>query len=163
MIHLEKSLSDESENSTFHENIFNGARHLTCQRLWQFQFQYERMSKPCMTNAMCSLYIMTCSLFDFLKAGLHFPKVGWIWKTLLWVLSFQHCLLILGFSSVCGILKLSGVRSKANWALSFLLTPIWLGIQHIIISLQFDIESSLLNSFRGFSSLLLLNDCKTES
>ena len=32
-IHLEKSLSDESESSTFYENVFNGARSLTCQTL----------------------------------------------------------------------------------------------------------------------------------
>ena len=31
-------------------------------------------------------YIMTFSLLDFLKAGLHFSKVGWIWKSLWWVL-----------------------------------------------------------------------------
>ena len=50
-----------------------------------------------------------------------------------------------------GILNLSGVRSKANLAAesacSFPLTPMCLGIKHIIISLQFDIESSLLSSF----------------
>ena len=49
-----------------------------------------------------------------------------------------------------------GVRSKADLAaesaLSFPLTPMWLGIQHIIISFLFDIESNLLNSLmiRGF-------------
>ena len=26
--------------------------------------------------------ITTCSLLDFLKAGLHSPKLGWIWKSL---------------------------------------------------------------------------------
>ena len=120
--------------------------------------------------------IMTYSLLDFLKASLHSPKVGWICKSLLWELLFQRCyhfvwrnLLIVGFRSVYGILNLSGVRSKAylatESALSFLLTPMWFGIQHIIISLLFDIESNLLNSLmiRGFSSFLLLNDSKTES
>ena len=33
-IHLEKLLSDESENFTFYENVFNGAKRLTCQTLW---------------------------------------------------------------------------------------------------------------------------------
>ena len=112
--------------------------------------------------------IMTCSLLDFLKAGLHSPKVGWIWKSLLWVLLFQCCchflwrnLLILGFRSVYWILNLSGVSSKADLtaksALSFPLIPMWLGIQHIIISLLFDIESNLLNSLiiRGFSSFFI--------
>ena len=53
---------------------------------------------------------------------------------------------------------LSQVRSKADLAvesaLSFPLIPIWLEIQHIIISLWLDTESSLLNSLiiRVFSS-----------
>ena len=74
-------------------------------------------------------------------------------ESLLWMLIFQRCchfalrsLLILGFRSVYGILKLLGVRSKADFAtasaLSFPLNLMWLGIQHIIISLQLDIESS---------------------
>ena len=119
--------------------------------------------------------IMTCSLLDFRKACFHFSKMGWIWKSLLWMLLFLRCcyfvwrnLLILGFRSVYGILKLSGVRSKVDFSaesiLSFSLTPMWLGIQHII-SLRLDIESSLLNSLiiRGFSSVfLLLYDSKTE-
>ena len=86
--------------------------------------------------------IMTCSFPDFLKAGLHSPKAGWIWKSLLWMLSFQlYChfvwrsLLTLGFRSVYGILNLSGVKSKAGLGaksvLSFPLTPMWFGIQHI--------------------------------
>ena len=35
--------------------------------------------------------IMACSLLDFLKDVLHSPKVCWIWKSLLWMLLFQHC------------------------------------------------------------------------
>ena len=83
---------------------------------------------------MCYRDIVTCSLFNFLKAQLHSPKVSWILKSLLWMLSFQHyChfawrnLLILGFQSVYGILNLSGDQSKAdlaaNPALSFPPTP----------------------------------------
>ena len=94
--------------------------------------------------------ITTCSLLDFLDAGLHSPKVGWIWKSLLWMLLLHCCchfvwrnLLIVGFRSVYGILDLLGVRSKADLAaesaLSFPLTPMWLGVQHIIISFLFDI------------------------
>ena len=62
-----------------------------------------------------------------------------------------------------------GIRPKANlaakFALSFPLTPMWLGIQHIIISFLFHIEFNLLNSLmiRGFSNFLFLNDSKTES
>ena len=49
-IHLEKS--DENKSSTFYENVFNGANHLTGQTLWLlFQFQYKRERKHCMTNA----------------------------------------------------------------------------------------------------------------
>ena len=61
--------------------------------------------------------ITTCSLLDFLNAGLHSRKVGWIWKSLLWMLLLHYCchfvwrnLLIFGFRSVYGILDLSGVR-----------------------------------------------------
>ena len=53
----------------------------------------------------------------------------------------------------------------AESALSFPLTPMWLGVQHIIISFLFDIESNLFNSLmiRGFWNFLFLNDSKTES
>ena len=67
--------------------------------------------------------ITTCSLLDFLDAGLHSSKVCWILKSLLWMLLLHCCchfvwrnLLIVGFRSVYGILDLSGVRSKANLA-----------------------------------------------
>ena len=33
----------------------------------------------------------TCSLLNFLKAGLHSPKVGWIWKSLLWMFMSHRC------------------------------------------------------------------------
>ena len=71
---------------------------------------------------------------DFLKAGLHSPKV----KKILWMLLFKRCgllarknLLILVFKSVYGILNLSDARPKsdlaAESALLFPHTPIWLG------------------------------------
>ena len=119
---------------------------------------------------------ITTVILDFLDAGLHSPKVGWIWKSLLWMLLLHCCchfvwknLLIVGFRSVYGILDLSGVRSKADLAamsaLSFPLPPMWLGVQHIIMSFLFDIESNLLNSLmiRGFWNFLFLSDSKTES
>ena len=73
-------------------------------------------------------YITTCSLLDFLDDSLHSPKVGWIWKSLLWMLLLHCCchfvwrnLLIVGFRSVYGILDISGVRSVLERAL--LLSP----------------------------------------
>ena len=120
--------------------------------------------------------ITNCSLLDFLDASVQSPKVDWIWKSLLWMLLLHYCchfvwrnLLIVGFRSVYGMLDLSGVRSKADLsaesALSFPLTPMWLGVKHIIISFLFDTESNLLNSLmiRGFWSFLFLNDSKTEN
>ena len=75
----------------------------------------------------------------------------------------------MSFGSVYRIRDLSSVRSKADLAVEsarlFPLTPMWLGIQHIIISFLFDIVSNLLNSLmiRGFSNVLFPNDSKTES
>ena len=76
--------------------------------------------------------------------------------------------MIWGFKSVYGMEILSGLRSKADLAaksdFSFPLTLMWLGIQHMIISLWLDIESSLLSSLtiNGFSSFLFLSDVYTE-
>ena len=68
--------------------------------------------------------------------------------------------MIWGFRLVYGIQNLSGVRSMvslaAEFALSFPLAAIWFGILHIRISLQFDIESSLL-------TFLFPNDNKRQS
>ena len=118
--------------------------------------------------------IMTCSFLDFLKAGLHFPKVGFIWKSLLLML-FQRCchfvrknLLIWGFKSVYRIEILTGLRSKANLAVKpvFHFYLLWCGLgSNTIISLWLDIESSLLSSLtiNGFSSFLFLSDVNTEN
>ena len=119
---------------------------------------------------------MTCSILDFRNADLHSTKMGLISNSLLSMLSFQHCchfvtknLFICGFKSIYGMLGLSGLRSKADFAaesaLSLPLTPMWLGIQHMIISLWLDIESSLFSSLiiNGFSSILFFNDVNTES
>ena len=140
--------------------------------MW-FLFQNERVS---LVWPIRNRDITTCSLLDFLDAGLHSPKVGWILKSLLWKLLLHCCchfvwrnLLIVGFRFLYGIQDLSGVRSKADLAaestLLFPLTPMWLWVQHIIISFLFDIESNLLNSLmiRGLWNFLFLNDSKTES
>ena len=76
--------------------------------------------------------ITTCSLLDFLNAGLHSPKVGWIWKSLLWILLLHCCchfewrdLLIVGFRSVYGswIYRVSDLRPI--WLLSLCVCVCW--------------------------------------
>ena len=76
-----------------------------------------------LVGAMCNRDIMTCSLLGFLKVRFHSPKVGWIRKSLLWVLLFKPCchfawrsLLVLGSRSVYEILNMSEVRSEADLA-----------------------------------------------
>ena len=93
---------------------------------------------------ICNRDITTCSLLDFLKAGLHSHKIGWIWTILVWMF-MSHCcchfvwrnLLIVGFKTVYGMERTSELRAKAalaaKSALSFPLIPMWLGIQHKII------------------------------
>ena len=160
-IYLEKLLSDESESSIFYENIrVQGVWHVKHCGCCSCLSINEGVS---LVWPICNQDIMTC----FRQAGLNSLKVGFFWKSLLWML-FQHCcqfvwrnLLILGFRSVYGILNLSGVRSKADLEVestlsTFPLTPMRLEIQHIRISLQFDIESSLFNSLmiRGLVACL---------
>ena len=150
---------------------------LTVQVVWQVEhcgygFCFKMKAWVSLVWSIRNRDITTCSLLDFLDAGRHSPKVGWIWKSLLWMLLLHFCchfvwrnLLVVGFRSVYGILDLSGVRSMADLAavsaLSFPLTPMWLGVQHIIISFLFDIESNLLNSlmirrFRIFFYFLMI-------
>ena len=53
-IQLKKSLSDESEISTFSENMFNGAKRSACQTLWWlFLFHYDQ----------CAIGILSLVLF----------------------------------------------------------------------------------------------------
>ena len=120
--------------------------------------------------------ITTCSLLDFLDAGLHSPKVGWIWKSLLWMLllllllfcvkEFINCWFSSQFRG-SWIYRVSDLRPI--WLLSLLFHSLslqcGLGVQHIIISFLFDIESNLFNSLmiRGIWNFLFLNDSKTES
>ena len=114
---------------------------------------------------------ITCSFLDFQKAGLHSPKVGWIWKSLPWMfMSHRYChfvrrnLLIVGFASVYGMERTSGLRSKADLAaesaLPFPLAPMRLGIQHKIIFLWLDVKSTLLSSLtiNEFSGFLFFSD-----
>ena len=64
-IHLEKLLSDDSESSAFYENVFNGARRLTCQTLWLlFLFQYVRINKFCMINTQSGYNDLFSSCFS---------------------------------------------------------------------------------------------------
>ena len=93
-----------------------------------------------------NFHIATCSLLDFLKAGLHSPKMVLIWNSLLWIFLSHYCchflwreLLIRRFKSVYRMLYLLGVKSKADLAAesarSFPLTLMWLVIQQKLIAL----------------------------
>ena len=81
---------------------------------------------------------------------------------------FWRNLLILGFRSVYGMLYMSGIRCRADFAaasaLSFPLTPMWLGIQQKTMSLS-DNECSLHSSLiiSGCSNFLLFKDNRTDS
>ena len=44
--------------------------------------------------------ITTCSILDFLDGGLHPPKVGWIWKSSLWMLLLHFFSLWLKYNSL---------------------------------------------------------------
>ena len=59
-------------------------------------------------------------------------------------------LLSLYFKTVYEILNFSEAKSKADLALSFPFTPMWLRIQHIRISLELVVEFNLLKNFRIF-------------
>ena len=154
---------------------------LSVQVVWQFKYCgcgscFSMEEWVSLVWPMRNRDITTCSLLDCLKAGLHSPKVGWILKSLLWMFMSHRCchfvwrnLLIVGFKSVNGMEITLGLRSKADLAvesaLSFPLTPMWLGIQHKIIFLWLDIESSLQSNLtiNGFSSFLFSSDVNTES
>ena len=90
-------------------------------------------------------------------------------NVLLLLLFCLRNLLIVGFKSVYGTERTSRLRCGADLAaksaLSFPLTLMWLGIQHKIIFLWLDSESSLVSSLtiNGFSSFLFFSDVKTES
>ena len=110
----------------------------------------------------------------FLKLCFHSPSVGLISNNLL---LFQRCclccsmyLFIFILKSVCGILNFfSVVRFMVDLAAlsagSFPLMPIWLGTQHICISLSFDkffnLQSILI--INGWSNFLLFSDSNTDS
>ena len=145
------------------ENVFNGARRLTRQTLWLlFLFQYEKVSKLCMTNSQSGYFDLFSSWFSkswspFFQSGLGLEEfiVDVIIPALL-----PFCVkefIDFGFQVSIWNPEYVGSRFQADLAaesaLSFPLTPMHLEIQHIIISLLFDIESSQLNSFiiRGFS------------
>ena len=115
--------------------------------------------------------------FFFLKLCFHSPSEGLISNNLLFSLLFQHCclccsmyLFIFILKSVCGILNFfSVVRFMVDLttlsAWSFPLMPVWLGTQHICISLSFDkffnLQSILI--INGWSNFLFFSDSNTDS
>ena len=118
---------------------------LTCQTLWLlFLFHYERVSKPCMTNAH-SGYNDLFSWFSeswspFYQNGLYLEQ--FIEDVIILVL-LPFCMnKFADFGFQVSIWNPELVRGQIP-------RPIWppfpltsLGIQHIRISLQFDIESN---------------------
>ena len=148
---------------------------LTVQVVWQVKhcgcgFCFSMKAWVSLVWPMRNRDITTCSFLDALKADLHSPKVGWIWKSLLLMFMSHRCchflwrnLLITNFKSVYGMEIALGLRSKADLAtestLSFPLTPMWLEIQHKIIFELLDIESCLRSSFtiNGFSRIFIFS------
>ena len=127
---------------------------------------------------LSGVWTMQFPLFVFfLKLCFHSPNVGLISNNLLFSLLFQHCclcrsmyLFIFILKSVYGILNFfSVVRSMVDLAVlsawSFQRIPVWLGTQHICISLSFDkfvnLQSILI--INGWSNFLFFSDSNTES
>ena len=110
---------------------------------------------------MCNWDIVTCFFLDFLNAGLHSHKVSLVKKSLLWMLLFKHCC-----HFVWRNLLFLNLEFIDCWVSSFIpFTSMWLGMQHIRIFLELNIEFNLFKSLMiwGSSSFLFLCDSKTES
>ena len=155
--------------------MFNGVRRLACQTLWcLFLREDEKVGESCMTYMQSGYNDLFHSWFSkcwspFSQSGLDLEEliINAIIPALLSFCNKEP--IYLCFKSVYGMLVLSGLRSKADFAaesaLSLPLTPMWLGIQDMIISLWLDIEFSLFSSLiiNGFSSILFFNDVNTEN
>ena len=106
---------------------------LTVQVVWHVKHCgygscFSRKAWVSLVWPMHSRDITTCSLLDPLKASLHSPKGGWIWKSLILMFMCYCCchflwrnLLIIGFKSVYGMEIALGLRSKADliWKLFY--------------------------------------------
>ena len=132
------------------------------------------MSETCVANPQLGYNDLFLSWFSegwspFSQSGLYLEEfvVNFLIPVLLPFCKKEF--IDLGFQVSIQNRDIVGLISKADLAaesaLLFLLTPMWLGIQHIIISLWLDIESHLLSSLtiNGFSSFLFLSDVNTES
>ena len=117
---------------------------LTVQVVWQVEHSgcgscFKRKEWVSLVWSILNRDITTCSLLDFLDAGLNSPKLGWIWKSLLWMLLLHCCchfvseeiyyLLVSGqYMGYC-IYRVSYLRPICLPSrLSFSLTPMWLGV-----------------------------------
>ena len=90
---------------------------------------------------MRNRHIMTFSLFYFLKAGLHSPKEGWIWKSLLWILLFHSCC---NFVWRNLLIRVSGQCMESWICRGSDLRPIWLpSLYFYFYSLQCGLWSSI--------------------
>ena len=157
--------------------MFNRASCLTRQTLCGCGSCFSMKAWVNIVWLMRSRDITSCFLLDALKSWSPYSQGGlnleefyyWCSCPIVLVIFWWGNLLIIGFKSVYGMEIALGLRSKADLAaesaLSFPLTPMWLGIQHKIISLWLDIESSLLSNLtiNGFSSFLFSTDVFTES
>ena len=116
---------------------------------------------------MCNQNMMTCSLLDFLKASLHFPKVGWIWKSLLWVLLFQRCCRRFGCPHI--LLKLwqiyhRHIKFLERFHQAWLKRIKWKSSIPDTIVLQRPITSSIaLGTLLGWRVLIYLSNCFPEN
>ena len=149
--------------------MFNGVRCLACQTLWWLSLlEYKRMSETCVANLQSRYNDLFLSWFSegwspFSQSGLYLEEFV-VYVVIPALLPFcKKEFIDLGFqvSIQNGDMVGAQINLAVESALSFLLTPMWLGIQPIIISLWLDIECRLLSSLtiNGFSRFFLFQWC----
>ena len=150
---------------------------LACITHWLlFSFKWIRVCYPCMTyleSGQCNFLF----LFVFLNLCFHSPSVGLVFNYSLFSLLFQCCclccsmyLFIFILKFVCGILNFFSVVKfrvdlTALSAWPFPLMSVWLGTQHICLSLSFDkfFNSQIILIINGWSNFLFFSDSNTDS
>ena len=98
--------------------------------------------------------ITTCSLLDALKAGLHSPKVGWIWKSLLLLfMSHRCCHFLWRIASLCFRWFSSQVFNSSD-TLSFILWIQFLFVLFVFCFSRYFVQY-LRNCLRSYKVLIL--------